>query len=63
LRQPVYYQRGFIARVGKRKYAYRILVEEPEGKIPPGKRRLSGNDIKMSQKMRVGHELDSSGSE
>jgi hypothetical protein len=39
---------GRVARMGERRGVYRVLVEKPEGKRPPGRsRRRWKNNIKM----------------
>ena len=39
---------GHVARMGKRRGVYRVLVGKPEGKRPPGRPRLRWKDnIKM----------------
>jgi hypothetical protein len=44
-------QAGHVARMGEKKYAYRILVGKPEGKIPLGKpRRRWVDNIKTDLK-------------
>jgi hypothetical protein len=40
---------GFVARMGKRRGIYRVLVGKPEGKRPLGRPRLRWEeDIKMN---------------
>jgi hypothetical protein len=40
---------GHVARMGERRYEYRLLVEEPEGKRPLGRprRRLVLGDVEL----------------
>ena len=55
---------GHVARLGKRRGAYRALVGRPDGKRPLGRSdRRSENDIEVEfQEVGWGHGLDSSGS-
>jgi hypothetical protein len=55
---------GYVARMGERRGAYRVLVGKPEGRIPLGIHRCKWEDnIKwMFERLDGSHRLDQSGS-
>jgi hypothetical protein len=54
---------GHVARMGRRRDVYRVLVGKPEGKRPLGRSRRRWENIKMNrQEVGWGHGLDRAGS-